>query len=332
MSRARPARWPGQMRAPRSLRIFAAWGFLLLPGVCCGQLPAAAETRRDVAPQSGPLSLPARESAAAFSATAPLPGARARGAETEFGEQRIVQRRAHVEPWSASAGVDLYHTDNAALTPANEQQDWYLRYGFTAAYTNRVKGPVFFDVSLQHYLFRYAEYDILDFDLTRLETGFLLQLPWLADSFFASRYRLEYLTEPGMGSALFTNHTVDLSLQKVWKISRGQQLFAGASANLALATDPGGGARDEYALSAGYSLRLTERLTAGLSYRGSYYRYREGERDDWNHIFAAGLTYDFTDWLRVGLNASYTRNISSAAFGDYENFVPGGGLLLRLAF
>ena len=253
-------------------------------------------------------------------------------AESEFGEQRILQRRAHVEPWSASAGIDLFRTDNVALTSKGEQDDWYLRYGMAASYTNRVRGPLFFDVSLQHYLFRYSEFDVLDFDLTRLDTGFLLQLPKLADTFFFGRYRLEYLTSPGFGDDLLTNHTADFGLQKIWKVSRGQQVFAHLSAAPVLSTDPGSSARDEYSVSLGYSLRLTERISTSISYRGSFFHYRERSREDWNHVLAASVTYDATDWLRLGITAAYTENLSNTPAGEYRNLTPGAGFLLRIAF
>ena len=66
-------------------------------------------------------------------------------------------------------------------------------------------------------------------------------------------------------SAFFTNHAADLGVQKVWKISRGQQVFAGVAANLALNTSPGSAARNEYSATLGYSARLTERVTASAS-------------------------------------------------------------------
>ena len=121
-------------------------------------------------------------------------------------------------------------------------------------------------------------------------------------------------------------------MQKVWKISRGQQVFAGASANLSLSTDPGISARNEYAATLGYSARLTERITAAMTYRGSWNDYINGERRDWNHIAAFGLTYDVADWLRLGANVSYSHNDSNTGFADYDNFVTGCSVSLRMAF
>lgn len=306
-------------------------GCLLSGLAALGQEGRAGESRRDV------LSLTPPPAAAPLlgRAASPLPQAPAGGSAVggeEFGDQQIVARRAHVEPWSVSTGADVFYTSNAALASTHAQSDWYLRTGLAVAYTNRVRGPFFVDFSLEQYFFRYNRFDLLDFDTTHFEAAVLWQTPGRTDAFVFLRYRLERLTEGGFGSTLLTNHVGEIGVQKVWKISRGQQISAALTADLALDTDPGSGARDEYALSLGYSLRLTERLSAALAYRGAFYAYREGSRKDGNHILSAGLTYEVADWLRLGLSFAYTRDTSSVAFGDYESVVPGGSLGLHLSF
>ena len=252
--------------------------------------------------------------------------------ERDFGEQVIVQRRAHVEPWKVTLDSQIFHTDNAALVPGGEQSDWYLRHGLGVSYTNRVKGPWFVDFSLQHYLFRYSEFDALDFDLTRFEAAVLYQAPWLDDAFLYARYSLQHIAEAGGGSQLLQSHSAILGAQKVWKVSRGIQFHSGFSADLPLSSDPGEAARAEFGLSLGGTMRLTEKLTANASYRGAFYHYTKLDREDWNHIFALGVTYDFTDWLQLGVSASHSLNRSSAAFADYQNTVLGAAVSLRAAF
>lgn len=294
--------------------------------------PPPGEAQREVAAQTGTPQLRAATGSVRLRSQTTKERDGSSAADSEFGEQRIVQRRAQVEPWSTVADAQLFTTDNVALTPTGEQRDWYLRYGLAVSYTNRIKGPLFIDLSLQQYLFRYSKFDALDFDLTRFDGGLLVQAPWLSNAFFFARYTLQRITEPGLGTAFFTNHAADLGVQKVWKISRGQQVFAGVAANLALDTSPGSGARNEYSATLGYSARLTERVTASASYRGSWNDYAEGPRTDWNHIVAAGVTYDATDWLRLGVNASFSHNDSNTSFADYDNFVAGCSIALRLAF
>jgi hypothetical protein len=289
------------------------------------------ESRRDVGRESSALDAPFSQTTARSLLDQPAAAARL-SRRDEFGEQQIIQRRAHVEPWTASAGIDLSYTDNAGLTHTHQVGDWYARYGMAARYTNRITDPFFVDLSLEQYFFRYGRFDILDFDLTRFEATILANTHILGDTFAYLRYRLERLTEPGLGSALLTEHTVEAGLQKTWKISRGQQIFGGMTASVPADIDPRGAARYEYSISVGHVLRLTERITSSVSYRGAWYDYEHGGRSDWNHIFAAGVTYEIADWLRVGLNFAYTRNESNKTFADYHSAVPGGGVAVRIAF
>ena len=302
--------------------------FLILASAAFAQ-DRAVDARRETAGTALPQM---RAPASSVSLRPAKSASTATGAGSDFGEQEIVQRRAHVEPWTVTGDAQFFHTDNVALSPFGEQRDSYLRTGLAVAYTNRIKGPLFVDFSLQQYLFRYAKFDALDFDLTRFEGGLLFEAPWLADSFFFARYTLQRITEPSFGTPSFTNHSINLGVQKVWKISRGQQVFAGLGADLALDTEPESATRDEYSLTLGYSLRLTGKLTTSASYRGSLLDYRHGSREDANHILSLGITYDLTDWLRLGTTASYSHNGSSADFAEYENLVLGASAAIHLAF
>ncbi len=313
----------------RRLPLFLA---LALSGSAFAARQLPSDARREVAGQTPALRLGiATEDGVP---TALLPKAKpleVLGHGTEFGEQAILRRRAQVEPWSASLAALLAFTDNAGLTPSAQEEDSYLRTGLSFSYTNRVKGSLFVDVSLTHDLFRYAEFDALDFDDTRFEAGLLWQLPWLADAFFATRYAYERIAEP-FGGHLFDNHSVVLQLQKVWKVSRGQQVFIGLTGDVSLTADPFAAQRDEYTLVLGYNARLTQRITAQSSYRLGWYRYDSGGRNDWNQILSLGLTFDATDRVRFSATTSFSRNTSNRHFAEYDNLVGAVGLNLHLSF
>jgi hypothetical protein len=323
---------PKQLRALswKLCRAAVATVSLMPAGAAFAQNAPVADAQRQTAEESAvPVVRAPAESVRLRSQTTV---ARDGAVDNEFGVQQIVERKAHVEPWSVVADVQLFNTDNVALTPTSQQRDWYLRYGLAVSYTNRIKGPLFIDLSLEQYLFRYDRFDSLNFDLTHFQGGLLVQAPWLANALFYARYDLTRIAEPDFGTAHFTSHMLDLGGQKVWKISRGQQIFAGAMASVNLETVPAISSRSEFSVTMGYSARLTERLTAALSYRGSWNKYEHSDRTDWNQIAAFGLTYDMTDWLRAGANVSYSRNDSNMYFADYQNWVTGCSLSLRIAF
>ncbi|MCX6853591.1 MAG: hypothetical protein NTV80_01655, partial [Verrucomicrobia bacterium] len=223
-------------------------------------------------------------------------------------------------------------TDNVALAAKNMQSDTYLRTGLRAGYSNRVAGNIFFTGGLDYHTVRHSQFTEFDFDLIRADLGVMYMLPKIRDTFLVTRYSYYKLTEVNLGTPLYENHIASLGLQKVWKISRGQQIFAGAYADWSLAPEPWEAGRHELSLFTGWKLRLTEALTVQLSYRGAYYLYRTGERQDWNHVMITGMNYAFTDWLRASLTGSYTVNRSSGAAFDYQNFIVGAGLTAHWEF
>jgi hypothetical protein len=264
-------------------------------------------------------------------ASAPAAAPKMAGDE-EYGEQRILLRRASWAPWSFEADVEALWTDNAALSRDNAESDSYLRTGFRTGYSNRVAGNLFFNAGVDYHTVRHSEFTELDFDLLRGDIGLMYMLPKLRDAFLVTRYSYYRLTEVGLGPLLYEDHIASLGLQKVWKISRGQQIFAGAYADWSTAPEPWEAGRHEYSLFTGWKLRLTEALTVQLSYRGARYLYRTGEREDWNHVMLAGANYAFTDWLRAGVTGSYTVNRSSGAAFNFQNFIAGAGLTAHWEF
>ncbi len=252
--------------------------------------------------------------------------------DDEYGEQRILLRRASWAPWSIELDAQVLWTDNAALANRNQLSDTYLRTGLRVGYSNRVAGNLFVNAGWDYHTVRHNEATGLDFDLGRGDLGMMYLLPQLKDAFLVARYSYFRLTEVEAGSVLYEDHVASLGLQKLWKISRGQQIFAGVYGDWSTAPQPWEAGRHEYSLAAGWKLRLTDALTVQTSYRGAYYHYRTGQRTDWNHVLMVGATYALTDWLSLGLTGSYSVNRSSAPVFEYQNLILGAGISAHWEF
>jgi len=310
------------------------WGHLLLTAatsVTAQNAGLQADVARQQSVAQGawgnPLSKEDDETAGTAAAAAPQ-----MAGDEEYGEQRILLRRASWAPWSFEADVETLWTDNVALSRENTEEDTYLRTGFRGGYSNRVVGNLFFNAGVDYHTVRHSEFTELDFDLLRADIGLMYMMPKLRDTFLVTRYSYYRLMQVGVGEKLYDDHVASLGLQKVWKISRGQQVFAGLYADWSTAPEPWAAGRHEYSLFTGWKLRLTDALTVQLSYRGARYQYRTSERQDWNHVMLAGATYAFTDWLRAGVTGSYSINRSSAPAFDYENIIVGAGITAHWEF
>ena len=261
----------------------------------------------------------------------PLAAPKMKGDE-EFGEQLILARRAQVEPWSISLDAQYFFTDNVALVPEGEIEDFYLRAGFSAQYANRVVGDWFVDAGLSSHHYLHDQHDFFDFHLLRAEAGVTSRLAFLADVFASAHYAWFRISDPDLSEGVFQDHIISVNVQKVWKRSRGQQIVFGLGADFSLAPEPAEPGRHEYSAYASYKLRLTERISVQAGYRGAFYDYTAIGRQDWNHSTSLGCSYDLNGRFRVSVSGSASFNRSSASFFDYDNIVSGAGVSFHLEF
>ena len=252
-------------------------------------------------------------------------------ANSEFGDQVIITRQATWDPWKFDMDVYGFYTDNVALAP-RRVDDFFMEYGVGASYSNRIRGGWTFESSLRQDFIRYDQYDSLDFDLTKFRTGVSYKAPWLWDATLLLRYQFEHLSEPGFGSQLLDSHSLTLGFIKSWKLGSGQRVFFGMLSEPNLAADPDIALRHEHAAFAGWSVRLTDHLTARLIGRAGYHTSPNTDRDDWHYVAAASATYALTDWASIGASTSLTWNRSSKDAYDYRNVLSGAYLGLELKF
>jgi hypothetical protein len=286
---------------------------------------------RDTQLQASPSPRPALSTPNAAASNSPADTAKLPG-DLDYGEQKILNRRAHWEPWAITTSAEYFYSDNVALASAGNLQDWHLRTGLSASYTNRIAGDWFLHGGLDAYTYLHDQYDALDFVLIRPELGILRRLPWFDDTYLSLGYVGYSISQSDLATEAFRNHASAVTLQKIWKPSRGQQLIAGLSAEYSLNAEPIAPQRHEYASYIAYRCQLTEHISATASYRASYFVYPSTDRADWNHVLVLGASYDLTDWAKLSLSASAARNISNYAFFDYDNVVTGIGLTLHIEF
>lgn len=318
--------------ASRASRVSLLLGCLFLTSEACGQSANAppADVARNLSLRSGAWN--GNVVGGEDDAETSEPAAPKMDGDEEYGEQRILLRRASWAPWSIELDSEFQFTDNVALASQAAQSDTYFRTGFRVGYSNRVAGNLFFNAGWDYHTVRHDRFTEMDFDLSRNDLGFMYMLPQLQDAFLVARYSYFRLMGAGVGAPLFQDHVASLGLQKVWKISRGQQIFAGLYGDWSTAPQPWEAGRHEYSFFTGWKLRLTEALNVQLSYRGAYYHYRTGLRTDWNHVALTTVNYDVKDWLRLSLTGSYAVNRSSGAAFDYQNLIVGAGVTAHWEF
>ncbi|MCX6856300.1 MAG: hypothetical protein NTV80_15505 [Verrucomicrobia bacterium] len=252
-------------------------------------------------------------------------------ANNEFGDQVLIVRQAAWEPWRFEISTNGFYTDNAALAPTRVS-DFFMQSGAGLSYNNRIQGPWSFEASLRQDFIRYERYNSLDFDLTKFRTGLGYKADWLGGASFLLRYQFDHLSEPGFGSRLLDSHSVSLSLIKSWKVAKGQRLFMGLSTEPNLAATPDLALRHQHAAFAGWSMRLTQNLSARVTGRAGYNVSPNLDRNDWHYVAAVGASYALSEWASIGLTTSITYNRSNQDAYNYRNVLSGAYLGLELNY
>ena len=253
-------------------------------------------------------------------------------ADDAFGAQRILKEQERPRFFNAFAEVSAFFTNNVALTDRAREQDAFLVANFGMSYRRPLANNLQFEAVARGALFRYDEFDALDFNSFDAGAGLTWTPPQLKGVALFVRYNFTDLFSDSTGDKFFENHAVAIGAQKVWALSRTHAVFAGASAQFGFA-DPAEAQRDEYGGYAGYHWQATPALSADLFYRYGYFVYREeGQRRDHNQAFSFGLRYDVTRWMTVSGSSFVGVNRSNVGVFDYEVLNAGGGLGLSLRF
>jgi hypothetical protein len=260
-------------------------------------------------------------------------GGLAPGAGEDFGEARIVSVLANWEPWQVSLNLGAYYTDNAALTPAFTEDDWYFREGVRASYTPKLIGNLFGFFQLSYDEYQYDKLDFLDFGIMDLSAGAIYVARPLWDTSFIARYRYYRVTDGfSLGDQLFDTHALVFGAQNSYTFLRGQKLIGALEAQIAFASDTEDFARHEYSFVAGHVGEWTPWLTSSLLYRLGYFDYWEFDREDWVQSIDLGLTWTPVDFFSLTTSLSFSTNNSNYDFFDYDAWNAGLVLTATLRF
>jgi hypothetical protein len=250
--------------------------------------------------------------------------------DSDIGDQLILKQVPKNEPFRFTADSFLFYTDNAAHTSAGELSDTFYGGRVAATYQPRLSNKLFASVGVSEDLFRYNEYDALNFESFETNATLLYALPKLADSLLFIGYSFNRITQDF--EPLLTSHSARAGIQKTVLFNRRNSLALSIMGDWDIDTDIDAIKRHEYSGSASYKFKLMTDISLGLSYRYTYFDYTEYDRHDDLHSIGFGITYTPWEWCEIYLSATYAFNTSNFDIYDYEAANLGGGLGVRIKF
>ena len=252
--------------------------------------------------------------------------------DADIGEQQILKRIEHYEPFTASVGVPFYYTSNAALAGTGELGDVLVAPAVGVTYAPRLTRTLFGVFTLQRQSFYYNKYSALDFGSFDFRAGLSYVLPRLHNLMLRAEYGYNRLTFSNSFEDFFSNHSVVLNAELPFRIGRAQQFSLGVDTNISLQADPAPPRRHEFDIYAGYWVKVTRSLSLGAVGRVFVRDYRSIDRSDVSEVLALTANYRITKCFSAGAASTLAWSQSSRSVFDYSVANIGGSLSLSFQF
>jgi hypothetical protein len=254
-------------------------------------------------------------------------------ADSDIGEQVLLQPEQKYQAFSAWTNWNVFWTSNAQLlNDTNGGSDTFLSGTVGGSWLPHLGNNLFADFSAEQSLFRYARNGSLDFNSLRLEAGLIYVVRQLDDLTFFTHYTYDLLTSRGLNSEIYSDQVWTVGARKVWTLSRALLLYASANADFTLGGEPSYALRNEFSLLGGGQISLTRCVKLDVYYRATAQDYRYTNRADFNQLIGGGLSFEVTRWLSI--QAVSTLGINSSTQSQYDYFAAnlGGGVGILVNF
>lgn len=252
--------------------------------------------------------------------------------DPDLGEQAILKRAEHYDPWTVSVGAPISYTSNVALARNNEQSDVIFTPAFGVSYVPRLTSTLYASFSVGQQFFYYDEFEDLDFGSFDARAGLIYTMPRFRNLLLRADYSYNRLTFDDSFDEFFQSHMLSLGAELPFRIGRAQQVSIGADFNFTLDADPDEPGRHDYSAFVGYSVSLTRALSLGAVGRLAVRDYIEGDRTDVSGIFAVSASYRFTKWFSANAISTFATSDSNQDVFDYDVLNIGGALVLVFRF
>ena len=250
--------------------------------------------------------------------------------DNDIGEQLILRQREKQEDFLVQADAFAFWTNNAAHVSSGGLSDNFWGWRSAVNWHPRLSSRLIADVGISQDMFRYNEFNVLDFESFTVSAGLVWVEPRLRNTAFLLQYEFNRLTQDF--DSLMDSHSIRLGVQKVFIINRRNSISTALMADWDIDNNVSNLKRNEYLADVAWRFLLTRKLELSLNYRYTWFDYTDVERHDSFHSVGVNVIYSPRKWLQFYAGASYSFNDSNFDSFDYEAATVGGGLGARLKF
>lgn len=252
--------------------------------------------------------------------------------DDDLGQQLILKESERLRWLYFMADTFGYWSDNPANLPEDSDDDFFWGARVSLGAQPRIAGRLYLDGFLSQQVYRYDRFDVLDYEYFEGSAGFIYLEPRLWDATFFAQVLYNRMTNDDFGSTIYDGWSVRAGIQKSFLFDRRNSLHVNLMGDWDVEIDVDALDRAEYIADVAYQFKLMRDLVFSLSYRFTWFDYREVDRTDYLNLFGASVTWSPRPWLDVYLAATFSDNESDVDVFDYQAVNSGGGLGVRVRF
>jgi hypothetical protein len=250
--------------------------------------------------------------------------------DNDIGEQMLLRQRERVREFLVQMDAFGYWTNNAAHVSKGAIGDWFWGTRASVGWQPRLSGYLFGDVGVSQDIFRYDQFNALDFESFEATAGLIYVSPRLENTALFVQYDFNRLTQDF--DDLNVRHAIRAGAQKVFIINHRHTILAGLSGSWDFDNDVDALKRNEYSANAAWVFKVTRDWRTTLSYRYSFFDYTEVGRQDHFHNFGLNVVWSPKKWLELYAGVTVSLNNSNFSVYDYDAVNLGGGIGARIRF
>jgi len=253
--------------------------------------------------------------------------------DADIGEQEILKRVTQYQPLTLLLASPIFYTSNVALTRSGEKSDVVIAPTAAAYYDPQITKTLYGHFGAREQIFYYGKYTGFNFGSLDVEAGLNYFLPQFHNLILRGWYDFNRLTlDDRLGDEFFSNHALIFNAELPFRLSRAQQLFVGADANISVGADHQSPRRNDYEGYLGYSANLTRAFSINAVGRIVARDYHQNGRTDVSEILSLTASYRLTNWCSVGAISSFAHSDSNKDVFDYDVANVGGAIALTAKF
>ncbi|MGI8482590.1 MAG: hypothetical protein ACR2MF_11115 [Chthoniobacterales bacterium] len=252
--------------------------------------------------------------------------------DPDLGEQVILKRKEHYDPFTVSLAAPFFYTSNVALVRKGEQSDFLVAPAASVTYAPRVSNTFYAEVTIQEQQFYYDRFSEFDFGTFDIRLGVAYYLPKVHNLILRAQYTYNQLTSKHTFDTFFSDHALFLSVEMPFHFGRAQQVSVGADTSISFAANPDQPQRNEANFYIGYVVNLTRSLSLDLAGRIFLRDYEIGDRRDVSGVLALGANYRISKWFNASFISTYAASRSNHSVFDYDVANLGGAVVFSVKF